>query len=1153
MQFFKSTFRELSVYKSLSNALDNNISPLLVSGFSMIHFAQMIAALSDREDSSGQKETVLIVTGTDSGAKRLEKDINSMAGNRISRSYPAKEWVLTAVDGASTEYIHERIATLSDFSNGIIKIIVCSAESLMQPVIPKNTLKENTIVLEKGKSYDIPKLKKHLTEAGYQLSDTTSGTSQFSSRGDLLDIFPVSQEKPFRIEFWGDEIDNISTLNIETQRREEQTDSLQIPPANEVLYDPKMLAEKIRNAGKQAKGKYAKIIKKTIQSDLEHLENSIFPYADKYYDFVYGKKYSLADYGFKNIFYYDYNEISKYASGAETGYIEDCRQMLENGTLYKGIEEFFIPFEKIQMALSKSNEVYCSSFIQGTSKIPYKQLLSAECFQNSSWSGEMRQLCEDLEGYMSQGYRVYLAAGSEKTLPIIKQDLENNGIKCRLIREADSFEPSVVYLSDGSFSSGFEYPENKVALITQSKALLSRKRKRKHKSGKELLTLSDIQKGDLVVHAMYGIGRFIGIRKLELDGIIKDYITIEYSGKENLYVPVTQMDLVSRYIGSSDNERIKLNKLSSTEWQKARNNTRKAVKDMAKELTKLYAQREKTKGFAFYPDDELQIDFEKRFPYIETDDQLISIEEIKRDMESERPMDRLLCGDVGFGKTEVALRAAMKCIMSGKQCAILAPTTVLAWQHYQTAVRRFEPFSVRVELLSRYRTPKQQREILKELKKGTIDLIIGTHRIVQKDVEFYDLGLAVIDEEQRFGVAHKEKFKKLFAGIDVLTLSATPIPRTLNMAMSGLRDMSVLSEAPQDRHPVQTYILEYSEPIIMQAINRELKRDGQVYFIHNRVETIDITAGRLQKMFPDASIAIAHGRMDEIQMSDVWQRVVEHDIDILVCTTIIETGVDVPNVNTLIIENADCFGLSQLYQLRGRVGRSSRRAYAYFTYQKNKVMTDIATKRLKAMREFTQFGSGFHIAMRDLEIRGAGSILGGQQHGHIEQVGYEIYMKMLEEAIAEEKGQPIQKSSECLIDLCIDAHIPEDYIESLPQRLEIYKKIAAVSTDEESSDLIDELVDRFGEPPKSVTGLIIISQMRNRAADVGIEEIGQNDNKIIIYTKNIRPQQISALSVIYRGRITFNTKARHYIAITLEKKQQPSDFIKEFVENMEKI
>ncbi|HOC35230.1 MAG TPA: transcription-repair coupling factor, partial [Ruminococcus flavefaciens] len=602
-------------------------------------------------------------------------------------------------------------------------------------------------------------------------------------------------------------------------------------------------------------------------------------------------------------------------------------------------------------------------------------------------------------------------------------------------------------------------------------------------------SLADITEGDLVVHSGHGIGRFIGIRKLELEGVTKDYITIQYAGTDKLYIPVTQLDMVSKYIGPRDDSGVKLNKLSSNEWQKTRNNVKHAVKDMAHELIALYAKREKSVGFAFYPDDEIQRDFEERFPYVETDDQLQSISEIKADMERARPMERLLCGDVGFGKTEVALRAAMKCVLAGKQCAILAPTTVLAWQHYQTALRRFEHFPVKVELLSRYRSPKQQEEIIKKLKQGRIDILIGTHKIIQKSVVFKDLGLAIIDEEQRFGVAHKEKFKESFTGVDVLMLSATPIPRTLNMAMSGIRDMSVLEEPPQDRYPVQTYVIEYNIGTLVQAIVRELRRGGQVYYIHNRVETIQACATKLQQLLPEARIAYAHGQMSEDQMSDIWEQLVEHEIDILICTTIIETGVDVPNVNTLIIEDSDRFGLSQLYQLRGRVGRSNRRGYAYFTYQRDKVLTEVATKRLNAMREFTQFGSGFRIALRDLEIRGAGSILGGRQHGHMEAVGYDMYLKLLSEAIAEEKGEIPEKIPECLVDIQIDAHIPETYISSLNQRIDMYRKIMLVNEDNDKTDLIDELIDRYGEPPKSVLGLIEVSLLRNKAAHLGITEI----------------------------------------------------------------
>ena len=637
---------------------------------------------------------------------------------------------------------------------------------------------------------------------------------------------------------------------------------------------------------------------------------------------------------------------------------------------------------------------------------------------------------------------------------------------------------------------------------------------------------------------------------MEFEDVVKDYITIQYAGTDKLYVPVTQLDMVSKYIGPRDDSGVKLNKLSSAEWQKTRNKVKKSVRDMADELVALYAKREQTTGFPFFADDEIQHDFEERFPYSETDDQLRSIEEIKADMELARPMDRLLCGDVGFGKTEVAFRACMKCVLSGKQCAILAPTTVLAWQHYQTALRRFEGFPLTIELLSRYRTPKQQTEIIKKLKKGQIDILIGTHKILQKNVVFKDLGLAVIDEEQRFGVAHKEKFKKNFPAVDVLTLSATPIPRTLNMAMSGIRDMSVIEEPPQDRHPVQTYVVEYNEGIIAQAITRELKRGGQVYYIHNRIETIQSCAGKLAQMFPNAKIAYAHGQMDEEKMSDIWTALVEHEIDILVCTTIIETGVDVPNVNTLIIENSDRFGLSQLYQLRGRVGRSNRRGYAFFTFQKDKVISEVASKRLSAMKEFTQFGSGFRIAMRDLEIRGAGSILGGKQHGQMEAVGYDMYIKLLSEAVAEAKGEKLPQSVNCTVDIQIDAHIPEKYISSLNQRISVYKKIMSVENECDKADLIDELIDRYGDVPESVIGLIEISLLRNTASLLGIDEITQRNGQLYFYTDSLEMKQAQALSDAYRGKITFNGINKSYIAVKIMPKVSPFELMKDVVKIM---
>lgn len=686
-----------------------------------------------------------------------------------------------------------------------------------------------------------------------------------------------------------------------------------------------------------------------------------------------------------------------------------------------------------------------------------------------------------------------------------------------------------------------EYPQLKLAVISHAKTGSSRKKPAKAKKG-GIKNISDLNVGDYVVHVSHGIGIFEGIVKRDIHGVVKDYIKIRYAGSDMLFVPVTQLDLVTKYIGGKEDSVVKLNKLNSAEWAKTRARVKKAVKDMADELIKLYAKREAAQGYAFGPDTDWQNDFERRFPYDETDDQLRCIQEIKDDMEKPSPMDRLLCGDVGFGKTEVAIRAAFKCVMDGKQCAVLVPTTILAWQHYQTFRKRMEGFPVKVDILSRFRTPREQEQVLEELRRGQVDIVVGTHRLVQKDVKFKDLGLCIIDEEQRFGVKHKESFKEMRNNVDVLTLSATPIPRTLNMAMSGIRDMSTIEEAPQDRQPVQTYVMEHDWGILVQAISKELRRGGQVFYLHNRVDTIDRCAATIQQFLPDATVVVAHGKMSEEQLSKVWKRLLDHEIDILVCTTIIETGVDVSNCNTLIIEDADRLGLSQLYQIRGRVGRSSRRAFAYLTVTKGKALTDVATKRLEAIREFTTFGSGFRIAMRDLEIRGAGNILGAQQHGHMEAVGYEMYLKMLSEAVAVAKGEkPEVQNTECLVDIRIGAHIPEDYIESLPQRIDIYKKIASVENEKDASDIIDELIDRFGTPPEAVKGLVDVSLLRNMAAGLGIREISQRTDSLLFYPETVDMQAASRLAAGLKGRVMLNAGAKPYLAVKVAKGEKPVD------------
>ena len=641
---------------------------------------------------------------------------------------------------------------------------------------------------------------------------------------------------------------------------------------------------------------------------------------------------------------------------------------------------------------------------------------------------------------------------------------------------------------------------------------------------------------------------FDGINKLEVGKITKDYIKIKYAKGDVLYVPVTQLDLVSKYIGphEDDGRTVKLNKIGGKDWEKTRNKVRAAVKDMADQLIALYSKRQNSPGYAFSPDIDMQSDFERRFEYDETSDQLRAIDEIKGDMEKPYPMDRLLCGDVGFGKTEVALRAAFKCAADGKQCAILVPTTILAYQHYRTILKRFDGFPGEIEMLSRFRTPKEQEKILKNLKRGSLDIIVGTHRLVSKDVKFKDLGLLIVDEEQRFGVAQKEKLKELFPTVDVLTLSATPIPRTLNMAMTGIRDMSVIEEAPQDRYPVQTYVIEHDMGILCEAMEKELRRGGQVYYLHNRVESIESTAAKIKEMMPSARIAVAHGRMGEEELSEIWRDLLEGDIDILVCTTIIETGVDVPNCNTLIIEDADRLGLAQLHQIRGRVGRSTRRASAYFTFKRGKELSEIANRRLSAIREYTEFGSGFKIAMRDLEIRGAGNVLGAQQHGHMEAVGYDMYLQLLGEAVEEEKGEkPISRKKECLIDMQIDAHIPDNYIKSIPQRLAVYRRIADIKNTEDAEDVKDELRDRFGEIPQSVQGLIDVSLLRNTAAAKGIYEIGQKGNSVILYVNDIDTNTVLNLSSMMRGRVSIMDYGKKHIAVKIADGQSPLDTLKE--------
>ena len=995
-----------------------------------------------------------------------------------------------------------------------------------------------------------------LVRCGYVRAEQIDGTGQFAVRGGILDFFTPDAPYPVRIEFWGDEIDTIGLFDLESQRRTETVDAIMLAPSVEVLVDnPSELADKIEKHASSLRGKTAPKAKEILQMECDQLRNGRhFHCADKYITMLYDRTATLLDYFSLNdtlVFVSEFHKGKERIRTTQWQWAEDVKEYLEEGVLCRGLDTYSGDWIYIQSQLEKRSTVCLEAFVRGTYEVPVRTLLNITARQLSVWGGSIALLEEDLQAMQSSGLTCIVLGGTEKTASNIATDLKEKGLSVVYMPDMSEIPDKGVIITTGTLSAGMEFPAAGFGIITHGRHTgKAAAKKRKNKHAQELYSLSELTVGDYIVHASHGIGVFEGIRKINMQGVVKDYIKVRYAKKDTLYVPVTQLDLVSKYIGPREDATVKLSKLGGQDWQKTKARVRSAVKDMAKELIRLYAQRMQAKGHAFSPDTEWQRDFEAHFEFEETEDQLRCIKEIKHDMELSSPMDRLLCGDVGFGKTEVALRAAFKCVSDSCQCALLVPTTILAWQHYQNISKRMEGFPVRIELLSRFRTPKQQEDILKRLKRGEIDMIVGTHRLVSKDVQFHNLGLLIVDEEQRFGVAQKERLKDSYKNVDVLTLSATPIPRTLNMALSGIRDMSVIEEAPHDRHPVQTYVLEHDQGIICDAIRRELRRGGQAYYLHNNVESIERVAASLQNQIPEAKVGFAHGKMTESELSEIWRKLLEQEIDVLVCTTIIETGVDVPNVNTLIIENADCMGLSQLHQIRGRVGRSSRRAYAYFTFTRNKILTEVAQKRLSAIREFTEFGSGFKIAMRDLEIRGAGNILGGEQHGHMETVGYDLYLKLLGEAVKMEKGElpsaPVD--NECLVDMQVQAHIPERYIENLSQRLDIYRRIAGIKNQDDALDVLDELTDRFGKPPVSVQGLIDIALLRNMASQIGIFEVKQRDDYIMLYREPMNMEFLEPLIKILKGRVKLSAGNKPYVSVKVTGKETPLQTLKQVLE-----
>ena len=1023
-------------------------------------------------------------------------------------------------------------------------------------------------VLRMGERHDLGELAGTLAAAGYTRCEQVEGVGQFALRGGILDFFSPAHPKPVRVEFFGDEIDAMGLFDPDTQRRIENLGAAEILPAAEVLpqFTPGGYGglleglDRLISQAKRRKGNETLV--QTLEEDRERLAASTaFPAMDRYIALIYPVMATAADY-FPEDAVVVLSESPRVAERGKS-YLwqlgEDAKALMERGELAGELADFARTFEELTEVLADWPVCYLDAFTSSRYPQRPRTLLNLLTKQLPSYGASLETAVSDLAHYVSDGFRTVVLVSSEQRAlnlqALLREQKMTTAVDFQL-HELPGYGKAVIAV--GGLTAGMEYPVGRFAVLTEGQSLLGKKRRSKPVTNRQKLgSYADLSPGDLVVHEHHGVGRFLEMTKMTVDGVQKDYVKIAYAGADVLYVPATQLDLVSKYIGSGEDaqETRKLSRLGGTDWEKAKTRAKKAVKDLAKGLIQLYAERQRQPGFAFSPDSPWMKEFEDEFEYAETDDQLRCIAEIKQDMEQARPMDRLLCGDVGYGKTEVAFRAIMKCVLDGKQAAILVPTTVLARQHYLTAKQRFAKHPVEIDVVSRFRTQTQMKDTLRRLEQGGIDLLIGTHRLFQKDVKFKDLGLLVIDEEQRFGVQHKEKLKELSKQVDVLTLSATPIPRTLNMALSGIRDMSTLEEPPMDRQPVQTYVLEHDWGVLSDAMRRELERGGQVYYLHNRVETITRTAARIKEMLgEDVAVAVAHGKMSQEELNDVMTRMSDGEVDVLVCTTIIETGIDIANANTLIIEDADHMGLAQLHQIRGRVGRSTRRAYAYLTYRRGKVLTEVASKRLGAIREFAEFGSGFKIAMRDLEIRGAGNVLGPEQSGFLLSVGYDMYLKLLEEAVLEERGEKPERPTECAADLSVAASIPDRYVPSPEQRMDLYRRIAAIRSEADADDVMDELIDRYGDPPRTVNNLISVALLRADAARNGISQIDQKGANLNFYLDQFDLQRVSALCGLekYRSRLLFSAGERPYLALRLKKGEDALKFGRRLVEDYAK-
>lgn len=1140
-------FRDSEEFAKLCRDIRNGFTPVGVLGLPHAPKAHVIASVM-RELT----RTALIIVPDEATAYRLKGDLKTFDVEAMV--YPYREFTFRFTDGRSREFEHSRLSVLSHILNGNTDAVICTAEAAAQMTIPRDELRERSVEFTVGAEYSVENIIKSLISAGYIRSEQVEGPGQFAIRGGIIDFYPPEYDNPVRVELWGDTVDSIAHFDPISQRKtDESAEIIELSPSTEIIFpDETALIEKINEVAHNLSGKGSPKAREQLYSDIDKIKAGLKPTSlDKYLPLCYEKRECLFDYMEDAlVFVAESAAVKETTTSAEKLRNEELKALYSEGVLCKGIDGYNLSWDQTVALFEERGAIYTDNFGRGSFDTPVKDLITFNARQLPAWNGTVAALMEDIAAPFGRGMAIVVFAGSDKTAPMLCEDLRKEDVPSVYYPATPvEFRHDKITVLPGSISAGIEYPAEKVMFVSVSSIKTGSKyvqesHKTKKKSAERYNSVEELHRGDYVVHENYGIGVFECIEKITSEGVTKDYIKIRYDGTDTLFIPINMLDSVSKYLaaGAGDGKPVKLNKLGTVAWQKTKERIRAQSKELAEQLIKLYAERLRTKGFAFSEDGDLQRDFERRFEFVETEDQLRSAAEIKSDMESAHPMDRLLCGDVGFGKTEVALRAAFKCVVDGKQCAILVPTTILAFQHYQTVMKRFEGFAVNCEMLSRFRSPQEQTEIIRKTATGSVDILVGTHSLLSKRIEFKNLGLLIVDEEQRFGVAQKEKIKENFPGVDVLTLSATPIPRTLNMAMSGVRDMSTLEQSPRDRLPIQSFVLEYDRGIVLEAIRKELRRGGQVYYLYNFTEDIAAVAAKLQEDIPEANVGVAHGKMSEQEISGVWQKLMNGEIDILVCTTIIETGVDVPNCNTLIIENAHRLGLAQLHQIRGRVGRSTRRATALFTYPRGRVLSEDATRRLNAIREYTEFGSGFKIAMRDLEIRGAGSLLGGAQSGHMEAVGYDLYMKILNEAIAEAENKmnpdapPVKPETDCLMDIRVDAYIPDSYISNTAGRLAMYRRIADIRTDDDAEDCIDELIDRYGANiPSCVYSLIDVALLRAKAGSLGYTEIRGN-KAILLYFKEFRASHYKALAKVFGSDVVYvNSGDRSHIKINSQK------------------